>query len=64
MTKTCSILRLNVEGSGVVDGDPVGVVVGVGVGDGFVVDVVTVTKESSVSWTMGSDVLGSLSMGG
>ena len=80
MAKACSILRLCVKRSGVTDGDSVGVVVGagvgvsvgvgvgvivgVGVGDGVVVDVVTVTKESRVAWSIGIVILGSLSMGG
>ena len=78
MARTWFNLRFNVEGSGVADGVPVGWVVGVevgvsvGVGDGVgdcvgdvvVVDVVTVAKESRVVWSMGNDVLGSLSTGG
>ena len=63
IAKTCAILRFSVEGSGVADGDPVGVIVGVGVGVrggvgvGVPVDVSTVTKESRVAWSMGSDSL-------
>ena len=70
IAKTCSILRFSVEGSRVADGDPVGVIVGVGVGVrvgvgvGVAVDVITVAKESRVAWSMGSDILGSLSVGG
>ncbi len=70
MAKTCSILRLRVEGSGLRDGVGVSVGVGVGVdvsvgvgvivGDGVRIGSFTVTNESKVVCSMGNDVLGYL----